>query len=320
MPKVTFSSENKVKTSNYDYPKLKLEKDEKALLVLLEDPEVEYVHTLRKPKLENGKPVMKTETRKDKSTYETYDLQFLSRPLCKGDFTILQDKGIDPKNCPMCKLAQENSEYTEAPQRRYAMHVIRYRTKGTGYDLINPFSVELLVWSFTDRYFNQLIDFKEEWGDLRKHDIKMECTNKMYQNFDIQVASKAQWLADEDRKKLVKTTLKENKLEDISIAIGQRKEDKWIKEDIEAIREAWSAVKGNAQSDDGWYQEDEDDDELAADLNSVLDSTEDDDADEDSVVESKPKKKDKKKASKKSEEESSEDEEIDFDDLLEDLD
>lgn len=319
MPKVTFSSENKVKTSNYDYPKLRLDKDEKALLVLLEDPEVEYVHTLRKPKLENGKPVMITKPRKDKTTYETYDLQFISRPLCKGDFTILQDKGLDPKNCPMCALAHENSEYTDAPQRRYAMNVIRYRTKGSGYDLINPFSVELLVWSFTDRYFNQLIDFKEEWGDLRKHDLKVECTNKDFQNFDIQVASKAQWLADADRKAIVKETFKENKLEDISIAIGQNKEDKWVKEDIESIREAWGAIKGTAQADDGWYKEDEDD-SLAEDLNSILD---DDDETEDSVVESKPAaKKEKKKTSKKKEEpeEASSDEEINFDDLLNDLD
>lgn len=317
MPKVTFSSENKVKTSNYDYPKLRLDKDEKALLILLEDPEVEYVHTLRKPKLENGQPVMIKKTRKDNTTYDDYDMQFISRPLCKGDFTILQDKGIDPKNCPMCALANENSEFTEAPQRRYAMHVIRYRTKGSGFDLINPFSVELLVWSFTDRYFNQLIDFKEEWGDLRKHDIKMECTNKTYQNFDIQVASKAQWLADKERQKIVKQTLAENKLEDISIAIGQRKEDKWVKEDIESIREAWGAIKGHAQADDGWYKEDEDE-SLADDLNSILD---DDSEEEDSVVESKPAKKEKKKSSKKKEEpEDSSDEEIDFDDLLNDLD
>lgn len=316
MPKVTFSSENKVKTSNYDYPKLRLDKDEKALLVLLEDPEVEYVHTLRKPKLENGKPVMITKPRKDKTTYETYDLQFISRPLCKGDFTILQDKGLDPKNCPMCALAAENSEYTEAPQRRYAMNVIRYRTKGSGYDLINPFSVELLVWSFTDRYFNQLIDFKEEWGDLRAHDLKVECTNKDFQNFDIQVASKAQWAADKERQKIVKETFKENRLEDISIAIGQNKEDKWVKEDIESIREAWNAVKGNAQADDGWYKDD--DEELANDLNSVLEA---DDDDEDSVVESKSApKKEKKKTSKKKESEDSDDTEINFDDLLNDLD
>lgn len=312
MPKVTFSSENKVKTTNYEYPKLKLVKDEKALLILLEDPEVEYVHTLRKPKLENGQPVMITKTRKDKTTYETYDLQFISRPLCKGDYSTLESKGVDPKNCPMCALAVENSEYTDAPQRRYAMHVVRYRTKGQSYDLINPFSVELLVWSFTDRYFNQLIDFKEEWGDLRKHDIKVECTNKDFQNFDLQVASKAQWLTDKSRESIVKQTFKENKLEDISIAIGQNKEDKWVKEDIESIREAWNAIKGVASEDDSWYKEEDADESVAADLNSILDADED---------EEKPAKEEKKKkSSKKSKAEKSEDDvEIDLDSLLDDL-
>lgn len=302
MPKVTFSSENKVKTNSYEYPKLKLDKDEKALLILLEDPEVEYVHTLRKPILENGKPVMETKTRKDKTTYETHSLKFISRPLCKGDYNILEDKGVDPKNCPMCKLATENSDYTDAPQRRYAMHVIRYRTKGNTFDLINPFSVELLVWSFTDRYFNQLIDFKEDWGDLRNHDLKIECTNKDFQNFDLQVSPKQpHWSVDDERKKYVKTTYKENKLEDLSIAIGQKKEDKWIIEDIESIREAWAAVKGYASGDDGWYKDDADiSEDVAQDLNSILDD--------------EPKVEKKKKKSKKSEDE------VDINDILNDLD
>lgn len=311
MPKVTFSSENKVKTTNYDYPKLRLAKDEKALLILMEDPQVEYVHTLRKPKLENGKAVTITKTRKDKTTYEDYDMQFLSRPLCKGDYNILEDKGADPKNCPICKLASENSEYADAPQRRYAMHVVRYRTKGSSFDLINPFSVELLVWSFTDRYFNQLIEFKEEWGDLRKHDIKVECTNKDFQNFDLQVASKAQWLADADRQSIVKQTYKENQLDDISIAIGQNKELKWLNEDLDSIREAWSAIKGIAQADEGWYKEEEVDAALADDLNSILDTDDEDDE----VEAPKP----AKKAPKKAKAEESDDVEIDLDDLLNDL-
>lgn len=245
MPRVEFKSENKVATTNYDYPKLKLKNGERARILLLEDPVVEYVHTLRKPQVINGVPQMFTDKRKDGTEFETNKMDFLSRPICLGDATLLADKGSDPKNCPMCKLAQTNPDFTSAPQRRYAMHVIRYRTKGGTSDIVTPFSVETLVWSFTDKTFNKIIDFKEEWEDLRKHDLLLgPCTNETFQQYDISVSAKAAWLEDDERRKLTALTFKENQIPDLTIACGSVKEKRWIDEDISVILAAWTEVNG----------------------------------------------------------------------------
>jgi hypothetical protein len=250
MPRVEFKSENKVATTSYDYPKLKLKSGERARIIVgLEDPIVEYVHTLRKPQIINGVPQTIKAERKDGSTYDDYKMDFISRPICLGDATTLADKGSDPKNCPMCKLAQEHSDYTSAPQRRYAMHVIRYRTKpGDKQELSTPFSVDVLVWSYTDKTFNKIVDFREEWGDLRKHDLLLgPCTNETFQQFDITVAAKAAWLEDDERKRLTAQTFKENLIPDLTIAAGSVKQKQWVEQDIQSILEAWGQVHG-AQS------------------------------------------------------------------------
>jgi hypothetical protein len=242
MGRVTFSTENKKATTNYDYPKLKLKQGESARILLLEDsPVVEYVHTLNKPTIVGGKPVTIVAERKDGSKYNDFKMDFISRPICLGDETVLDDKGSDPKNCPICALAKENPDAAKAPQRRFAMHVIRYKTKPGGATLVTPYSVETVVWAFTDRMFGKIVDFKEEWGDLRKHDLIMgPCTNEMFQQFDISVGSKAAWLEDKARQKLTAETFKENQIEDLSIACGTRKEKRWIDEDIKAIKDAWA--------------------------------------------------------------------------------
>ncbi len=252
MARVEFATENKKATTNYDYPKLKLKNGEYARILLLESPVVEYVHTLRKPQIVNGQPVMFMDERKDKTKFEANKMDFLSRPICLGDAGILDDKGSDPKNCPICALAKENSDMAAAPQRRFAMHVIRYKTKAGGTALITPYSVETLVWSFTDKTFNKIVDFKEEWGDLRKHDLTLgPCTNETFQQFDISVAAKAAWLEDDERKKLTAATFKENQIDDLSIACGSKKELKWVEEDLDAIRAAWAVVAGADASGTG---------------------------------------------------------------------
>lgn len=252
MPRVSFGAENKVATTNYDYPKLKLKNGERARIIVgLEDPLVEYVHTLRKPQIVNGQPQIFKAERKDGTTYDDYKMDFISRPICLGDATILDEKGSDPKNCPMCKLALDYGDYGQPPQRRYAMHVIRYRTKGGTTDIQTPFSVEVLIWSFTDKTFNKISDFKEEWGDLRKHDLLLgPCTNETFQQFDITVAAKAEWLASEERKKLTALTFKENQIPDLTIAAGSVKQKQWVEQDIQAILEAWGQVHGSASEED----------------------------------------------------------------------
>lgn len=243
MPVVDFDQSNKVQTTNFDYPKLKLKNGQRARILLLESPTVEYVHTLRAPQIVNGIPQMGTEKRKDGTEYQDYKKDFVSRPLCLGDFNVLQAKGSDPERCQMCRMAQEHPDWVQAPQRRYAMHVINYKIKAGGFDLVTPFSVEVVVWSFTDTIFNQIIDFKTEWGDLRQHDLLLgPCTNETFQKFEINVGAKAGWLEDEARKALTVETYKNNQIPDLAIACGSRKESRWVDLDLEKIREGWNVI------------------------------------------------------------------------------
>ena len=58
MPLVEFDPEEK-EGSPFDFPKLKLERGERARVNILQTkPLAEYVHTLRAPEIINGKAVM----------------------------------------------------------------------------------------------------------------------------------------------------------------------------------------------------------------------------------------------------------------------
>lgn len=248
MPKIGFKTENKVQTSNYDFPKLKLKNGERARIVVLQDPDMEYVHEFRKPVIENGKAKMETAKRRDGSEYQTNTMQFVRNPLCRGDFSTLQEKGSDPVHCPACKMAKDRPDWMKAPKRRYAMHVVRYRTQSGGFKTAEPFAVETLVWSFTDRIFNKLIEFGEEVGDLKNVDLLLgPCENEGFQKFDITTGNKAEWQADEGRKKLTVETLKGGMIPDLRIAIGNDQNEFYMQQDLEAIAEAWGEAKGEPE-------------------------------------------------------------------------
>lgn len=268
MGRVGFTESNKKSTNNFDFPKLKLNQGEKARIVVgLEDPVMEYVHTLRKPQIVNGVPQMETAKRKNGEEYQAYKKDFVGNPICLGRDEVLDDKGLDKDMCPMCALAAENPDYTDAPKRRYAMHVMRYRTKGNTSDVAQPFSVELLVWSFTQTVFNKLVDIRNEieGGDLRKHDLILgPCTNQTFQQFDITPGLKrAEWMASQERGATFKETWLENQIPDLTIAVGSKKREEWIKQDVETIREAWAEVKA--------YESGDTSTDLDTDLSGLLD-------------------------------------------------
>lgn len=261
MPEIDYGKENaKVSKVNYDYPKLSgLKKDEKARILLIEkSPVFEWVHELKRPKIIDGVPQMETAKRRDNSEYQKHTMEFLSRPVCTGDAGVLDEDGIDPKGCLMCALASRNPDAAAPPARRFATHVLRYATKGGTHSILMPFSVELLVWSFTERVFAQISDFKEEWGDLRAHDLLIECKNQQFQNYEINVAAKAEFMEDEERRNLVKRVYAEQRIEDLSIACGRVTEERWIRSDIEKIEEAWAQVRrANGRSEEATTMRDE---------------------------------------------------------------
>ncbi len=246
MPRVAFTEENMVNKSTSNFPRLKLEKGERARISILEDPVVEYRHTLRAPIVLNGAVKTHEVPRKDGTTYTDYEREFVASPLCTGDLDVLGSVGLDPENCRVCAYVKDNKDRAEAPQLRYAMHVIKYKTKPGSTDVSTPYSVDLLVWAFSGKTFNIIAGFNKTWaesGGLQSHDLLLNCTNPVYQNFEFSVAPDAAWEKTDATKALTAETFKENQIPDLSIACGQKKEERWIIEDIKRVDEAWDLVR-----------------------------------------------------------------------------
>jgi hypothetical protein len=246
VPQVDFSSENKLsRGADTSFPTLKFAKDERARIICLEPrPWYEWTHRLQMPKLLNGKAVTSTFTKKNGEEYTNYEFDFIGNPICLGDLGIIEDgRGTDPANCPVCALAEENSDMALPPIRRFAMHIFRYATKPGTFELVSPFSGGMLVWRYTETTFNKLTDFATEHGQLQRHDLLLgPCTNPAFQQFDINVGSKAEWLMDPVRKQLVIDTYKGNKAESLAAYCGRKAERRWLEDDLRRLRQRWAEV------------------------------------------------------------------------------
>src|SRR5687768_3867077 len=193
MAKMSFTTTNKANDQE-TFPRLKLAQDESARIAVFEEPEVGFVHNIRKPKLVNAVVQYKTVKGKDGSTSQEMDYDFVSNPICLGNFDVLQDRGIDPKNCPACKAASDAPDMFQKPKRRYVLHVFQYNTNGTTQPT-KSFQGSVKVWAFTDQKFNELIDLIEEAeGDPSAIDIMLgPCENAMYQKFKMVPSMKVKW-------------------------------------------------------------------------------------------------------------------------------
>ena len=250
MPLVDFDDDTIKVESPYEYPKLYLDKNERARVLAIErQPLMEYVHTLRAPQIVNGKVVMEEARRRDGTTYEEVSYDFIGRHLCLGDNNVLADKGLDPANCPSCHAASE-SDAVEDPTRRYAIHLIRYATKSGSFEVADPYQVSLLGWAFTDKTFRILRDIMKEWGPLKEHDLLLgPCEVKQYQKYDIKPSQKAEWLADGpkgERAKLTVRTYQENKAKDLTVLIGRKLTESLIEDDIAKVLSRHAAAFGGS--------------------------------------------------------------------------
>jgi hypothetical protein len=243
MPRVEFIEDN-IKKNDYDYPKFKLDKKgEKARIAVLEAPVAEFVHNLRKPKLVNGVPQKETKTKRNGEQYEDYVYEFVSRPICLGDYGVLTEDGSDPDKCPLCAEAKRTDRFY-APQRRFALHVVHYETNNK-LEVKEPFSARTEVYSFTDKVFGELYSFKQQGFNLQKHDIIVTAENPAFAGYNLQVTMEAEWLKSEERQAYIKGLFAEDNLApDLSIFCGSKKSEKQIEYDIRAINEAWDIATG----------------------------------------------------------------------------
>lgn len=243
MAKMQFASENKQKGFG-DYPMLKFQQtDEQARIACLEtEPEVGFMHILRAPRIVNGEVVMKTINQKGGGTTEVVEMDFIGAHRCFGRPEKLFGPSMkDPEVCPTCAEANENDIIGQC-ERRFALHVIRYKTQPGSYKVQEPFQAELLVWKFANKVYDTMVDITEEHGDLRSKDLLLKCTNKMYQNVDIQIGGSAAWAAHEE----FVNSLLVNKCEDLESLIAQKKSKEIAAEDVAKVKLRHAQAFGGA--------------------------------------------------------------------------
>lgn len=224
--RVPFGQEWKDKNSIFDFPKLKLDKDEKARIVIIDpEPECEYVHNLRKVVTdEQGKPLMEEKKRRDDSTYEVPQTEFKGKFICLGDPETLFDKGIDPDNCPACKAATENSSAIARPEPRFALNVLKYNLKKGTTTPGTPFQVELVAWEFSLGRMKTLKGIAEEHGNLNQVDLLIGPVEGplVYQKFPIAVGSKCEAWKSESNKETAFAVIQNNREDDLSPLLGRK--------------------------------------------------------------------------------------------------
>lgn len=242
MPRMEFSQDNKI-SNGTDFPKLKLAQGEKARIVCIEEPEAQYTHNLRAPELIGGKPAMEQVTNKGVTT-EKMKMEFIGRPICLGDWDVLEKKSIDAANCPACAASQKGD--VEGPVRRFAMHVVQYNTKAGGYAIATPFQVSIKIWSFTDFVYGKLADLKEEWGPLLKKDLNLECTNAGFQNYELNVGNTTAYTENAERLELVKQTFAENQAKDLADYCGRKTVATYMKVDVDKVLARYAQMNGSA--------------------------------------------------------------------------
>ena len=242
MPEADFTPEFQRNTT-VEFNRLKLKVGEKARIVMLERPTFAWTHTLRGPKLDAGQPVMTKRKRKgsDEEIVD-YDLDFIGRPQCLGDYGILADAGIDPVNCPACKRAKE-SEEVYPPERRFAVNVIRYAT-GRDDQLVEPFSCTCLVWTFPEGVYNKLFSIAQEHDGLPGKDLILgPCeVPEAFQRYPIVAGARHVWNLNEQLRDYVVQTWRNNRVDNLELACGRAVEARWMRDDLQRVADRWRDV------------------------------------------------------------------------------
>ena len=245
MVKIGFLDENKAPGKS-TYPLLKLDQGESARVCLIDsEPEAEFVHTLTMPVIKDGQIVMEERKRANGETYEVASREYVGAHKCEGDFETLKKDQIDPDNCFTCSQVKQFPEFFEPPKRKFAQHVLWYKTKPGSFDVQLPFSGQLVAWVFTENRFNALIDIVKEYGNPQQFDLLLgPCKSKQFQNFEMKAGARCEWLADEARKNFVKELYANNKSDDLGALIARKAAPSQVQIDAEKVKARWSLLGG----------------------------------------------------------------------------
>jgi hypothetical protein len=250
MPKAKFTSEYRIQTGSR-IPRLKLDQDEKARVAYIEDPTYKWVHNLRAPKIVDGVAVKETRTKADQKTkYEAFVMKFLGRHECLGDEdTIKNNNGLDEANCPMCAESRR-SGHVRRPERRFAMNVLKYKTKPDNWDAVVPVSLEVVVWAFNEGTWGEFLDLveSEEDGPIQGYDLRLTCENEEFQTYKIQSSKKLVWKSDPAIEKMAWEVYENDKTSQEALenlCARANLDTSFMETDLETVRYSWDVANGD---------------------------------------------------------------------------
>ena len=214
------SKENKGKVDTaLDFPRLKLEKKgEKARVAIFGIETEAGQRSLTLPRFEGG---------------HFFDLripgherEFAGSYECLAPEAIKIEGGFDSDACAHCAVVLAGNVSEEVMRkrvRRMIIPVVRYKTQAGSSELVLPYSVEVLAWKITDRYFNVLVDENEKWASskgLLGHDITLTCEIPQYQTFTVSVEPEAAYTQNRELGQLVLETFV-NQLSQLPDGLGR---------------------------------------------------------------------------------------------------
>jgi hypothetical protein len=90
------------------------------------------------------------------------------------------------EGCPGC-------QYIGEPNNRFGSNVIWYDCNPQTGALNTPLKFQIALWTYGNDKFVQLRGIRQEWGDLRKLDLSVHCTEKNYQRLVITPCKECAW-------------------------------------------------------------------------------------------------------------------------------
>jgi hypothetical protein len=182
-----FNAANAPAEGGIDFPKLTLKKDEKARICIPSTKgwEVTVRHFVQ------GVGYVHCHALQSENVKTPADL-----------YKIQEDMGR-PDECIMCAMSVKAGERVGAPQRRFAIRVLRYKTDYDGKLSPGGLKYWLEIWIIDNRKFRELRNILEEWGGkakdkINQHDLGMHCEDQKYQTMTVTVKKEAAWMQDKD--------------------------------------------------------------------------------------------------------------------------
>lgn len=265
MPRADITDEYRSDAGQSKFPRLKLQLNERARVVVVSSPQTEYVHRLEAPNIVNMAPTYKKIKDKDGNDQYVVEKRFVSAPLCFGDYNTLRERGVDDKNCLACLAARDRPDIFRSPQPKYAANILRYNLRpGGGWnDIASPYGVNALIWVFGGKIMDKLIDIRTmgpAYADIRLVDLLLECTDtnyqKPYSNGEFLPATPAVWASNDQVRNYTAQYLAANGAteEDLTAAIGKRVKQDWLSDDLSRCIQRWEVVRAAESRQGGMPQ------------------------------------------------------------------